>query len=124
VIRKSRLRAGAYRQIRLRLVSDQPAANEPLPQHNECVEIGFNCVVTTRGQKRALAFENGARDLHISSDRIPNGFFNVLPDTDAELTIRFEPFSSLAAPAGEAVRVAPVFSVHSSASCDSDSPLR
>jgi hypothetical protein len=119
LISRTIVRASAYSQIRLRLLSDLPNPGEPLPQQNECAGIGLNCVVAANGQKYALAFENGAPTVQISSDRITSGFFNVLPDTELHLSIEFNPFSSMAASAGAAVQIAPVFSVHSANSCDS-----
>jgi hypothetical protein len=119
LIRKTIVHADVYRQVRLRLISDHPPAGDPLPQLNECNGLGFNCVVDTKGQKHALALENGAPDVLIASERITGGFFNVLPDTETRLSIAFDPYSSLAAAAGDAVRIVPVFFVDSNAECDS-----
>jgi Domain of unknown function (DUF4382) len=116
--RKSALRASVYRQIRLRLVSDQAAPGNP-PQRNECGSSGFNCVVDTNGHTHTLALKNGARDLLITSDRVVDGSFNVLPDTETNLSIVFNPYSSLAAASGDAVQIVPVLSAETTAPCDS-----
>ncbi len=121
--RKSAVRASVYRQIRLRLISDQATPGDPLPQHNECSGSGFNCVVDTNGHAHALALKNGARDLLITSDRITDGSFNVLPDTETNLSIVFDPYSSLAAATGDAVQIMPVFSAETAVACDSPSSL-
>ena len=120
---KPTVRASVYRQIRLRLVSDQATSGDPLPQHNECSGSGFNCVVDTNGHAHALAFKNGARDLLITSDRIMDGSFNVLPDTETNLSITFDPYSSLAAATGDAVQIMPVFSAETAVACDSPPSL-
>ena len=120
---KSTVRASVYRQIRLRLVSDQVAPGNSLPEHNECSGSGFNCVVDTNGHAHTLALKNGARDLLITSDRITDGSFNVLPDTEANLSIVFDPYSSLAAATGDAVQILPVFSAETAVACDSPPSL-
>jgi uncharacterized protein DUF4382 len=118
-VRNSRVRADVYRQIRLRLIADPPAANEGLPLGNKCVEAGFNCAVTNDGQIHPLAFANGVQSLLIAPQQITNGFFNVLPDTETTLTIAFDPNSSLATPSANAVKISPMFSVAESAACAS-----
>ncbi len=120
---KSILRASVYRQIRLRLFSDQAAPGDPLPQHNECSGSGFNCVVDTNGHTHALALKNGAHDFLITSNRITDGSFNVLPDTETNLSIVFDPYSSLAAATGDAVQIMPVFSAETAVACDSPTSL-
>lgn len=117
--RKSAVRASVYRQIRLRLVSDQAAPGDPLPQHNECSGSGFNCVVDTNGHAHALGLKNGGRDLLITSDRITDGSFNVLPDTETNLSIVFDPYSSLAVASGDSVQIRPVLSAETAVACDS-----
>jgi hypothetical protein len=124
LIAKTFVRADTYRQVRLRLIPNQPAADERLPQHNNCANVGFNCVVAKNGQTYPLALENDPHELRIPSDRIVGGSFNVLPDSEIQLSIAFNPFSSLASPAGDAVRIAPVFSMDSAGSCNSPLPLR
>jgi hypothetical protein len=124
LIARTFVRADTYRQVRLRLISNQPAADERLPQHNNCANVGFNCVVAKNGQTYPLALENDSNELRISPDRIAGGSFNVLPDAEIQLSIAFNPFSSLASPAGDAVRISPIFSVDTVQSCDSPSPLQ
>jgi hypothetical protein len=119
--RKSVVRADVYRQLRLRVVADHPAADDPLSQHNECVGLKFNCVIDTSGRVRPLALKNGAHDILITSNRITDGSFNVLQDTETQLSIVFDPYSSLAAPTGDAVQIAPVFSAETAAACGSTS---
>ena len=117
LVRGTVVPAAVYRQIRLNLVPDHPSANEAVPDQNACGSIGFNCAVGVGGQIGALAIENGNRSIRIAPDKIANGFFRVLPDTDSELAIQFNPFASLAAPLSEAVRLVPDFTADSPASC-------
>jgi hypothetical protein len=123
-IARASVRADMYRQVRLRLLSNQPASDEPVPQHNNCAGAGFNCVVAKNGQTYPLALENDGHELRIASDRIAGGSFNVLPDTEIQISIAFNPFASLAVPAGDAVQIAPIFSMDSAGSCNSPAPLQ
>ena len=117
--RKTTVRANVYRQLRLLLVSDQPPPGAELVQHNECDGLGFNCVVDINGHKHGLALKDGVPVLVIASDRIANGFFDVLPDTETDLSIVFDPYSSVADAAGDSVQIVPVFSAETAAACDS-----
>lgn len=117
LVRGTVVPAAVYRQIRLNLVPDHPSADDAVPEQNACGSIGFNCAVGVGGQIGALAIENGNRSIRIASDKIANGFFRVLPDTDSELSIQFNPFASLAAPLSDAVRFVPAFTAGSPASC-------
>jgi|GEM_PF-5690578 len=117
--RKTNVRADLYRQLRLRLVSDQPAPGAELAQHNQCNGLGFNCVVDINGHKHGLALKDGVPILVIASDRIANGFFDVLPDAETHLAIVFDPYSSVATAAGDSVQIVPVFSAETAAECDS-----
>jgi hypothetical protein len=123
LIRKSIVRASVYRQLRLRLVPDQSVAGQPQLKHNECGGSGFNCVVDTNGHAHALALKNGAHDFLITSNRITEGSFNVLPDTETHLSIVFDPYSSLAAATADAVQIMPVFSAETAVACDSPPSL-
>src|SRR6202007_2825115 len=111
--------ADAYRQIRLRLSSNQPATDEPVPGENACGSVGFNCVITTDGGIRPLMLDGLSSQLQITSGRISGGFFRVLPDTAINLKIEFNPQSSLFSPADEAVRLVPAFTVEPQSSGES-----
>ncbi len=60
--------ADAYRQVRLRLVPNQPATSEPIPRENACGRVGFNCVVTANASERPLVLDGGAPELRIASE--------------------------------------------------------
>ena len=111
--------AGTYRQIRLRLVPNHPATSEPVPEENACGSVGFNCIVTADGRIRPLALDGAASQLRIASEHIAGGFFRVLPDAGIDLAIELNTSSSLALPAGDAVRLVPVFTAAPRAVCES-----
>jgi len=119
--RKAAVRADVYRQVRLRLVPDQfdrSDAGAAQPPHNECAGMGFNCVVDINGLAHPLALKSGASDILIAPGRIADGSFNVLPESEIHLSIVFDPYSSRAVAAGDAVQINPVFSAEVRASCD------
>jgi Domain of unknown function (DUF4382) len=122
LIGRSIVPADVYTQIRLRLVPNHSAADDAVSEQNECGAVGLNCVVTTTGEIRPLTFDGAAPDLHIAPEHLMGGFFRVLPNQETNLSIEFNLYSSLAVPSGEAVRVVPVFTVTSGASCDSFKP--
>jgi hypothetical protein len=108
---------GTYRRIRLRLLPNQPATSEPVPENNACGSVGFNCVVTADGSVRPLALDGATPELRITSEQIAGGFFLVLPDAGTDLAIEFNTFSSLAWSAGDAVRLVAVFTAAPRAPC-------
>jgi hypothetical protein len=111
--------AGVYRQFRLRLVPDEPAMNDPVPDQNACANNGFNCVVSTDGGVRSMAFGGAPSEIHIASERIMNGSFTVLPDADNDLGIELSSYSLQSLPASQAVRFIPVFTADVTSACDS-----
>jgi hypothetical protein len=117
---KASVRAGAYHQIRLRLLSGPAATGDPVPRNNACSPLNFNCVVDRNGNAHALVLKNGKRDFLVTSEHMTDGSFNVLPETETHLSIVFDPYSSLAAADGDSVQVAPVLSAETVA-CGSPS---
>ena len=114
--------ADTYRQIRLSLAQNQPDQSESAPQGNSCGMAGPNCIETSDGAIRPLVFDSANSKLsqmQISPDHIRGGFFQILPDTTANLRIEFNSQSSLFVPAGESVRMVPVFTVDTQTSCES-----
>ncbi len=111
--------AGTYRQVRLRLLPNQPATGEPVPEENACGSVGFNCIVTTDGSTRPLALDGAAPELRIASDRIVGGFFLVLPDVGMDLIIEFNAYASLALRAGDSVQLVPMFTAAPRGTCQS-----
>ena len=107
--------ADAYRQVRLRLLpnqpANQPAEDESFPEENACGSAGFNCVITSDGVNRPLVLDSQPTQIQISSDHISGGFFRVLPETAVNLKLEFNPQSSVIFSANEAARLVPVFTV-------------
>jgi hypothetical protein len=110
--------ASPYRRLRLRLVPNHPDPNAAVPKQNACGEMGFHCVVTANGAMHPLTLDQSSLELRIPAERIAGGMFQVLPDTKTDLALEFNPYASLAVASGESVRLVPVFTVDSLASCD------
>jgi hypothetical protein len=109
---------GVYNQVRLRLVPNQPETNQPVPEENACGRAGFNCVVSGDDRVRPLAWGE-TPEVRIPTERIDGGFFRVLPGGDMRLAVDFDAGSSMAVPAGDAVRLFPTFSVSQQVPCES-----
>lgn len=84
------IEAGIYRQVRLRLVPDQPAPEDRLPEGNACGDLLFNCVVTEDGRIQPLLFDGDSQELRITPDGIEGGSLLILPDTYSELAIELK----------------------------------
>jgi hypothetical protein len=108
---------GVYNQVRLRLVPNQPDTNEPVPEENACGRAGFNCVVPGDDRVRPIAWGE-TPEVRIPAEWIDGGFFRVLPGGDAHLAVEFDARSSMAVPAGDAVRLFPTFSVSEQVPCE------
>ena len=119
VIGETTVRAGVYRQFRLRLVPNEPATDDPVPDQNACGDAGFNCAVSADGGVRPMAFGGEPPELYIASERITNGFFTVFPDADSDLEIEFSGYSLQSLPASQAVSLIPVFTAGLTGACDS-----
>jgi hypothetical protein len=111
--------ADTYRQIRLSLSPNQPAESDPTPQENSCGSAGLNCIETSDGKIRPLVLDSKFSLMQVSPDHIRGGFFQILPDTPANLRMEFNSQSSLFIPAGEGVRMIPVFMVETQTACES-----
>jgi hypothetical protein len=105
--------ADAYRQIRLRLSSNQIGPDDSVSRENSCGNVGLNCIVTLDGLVRPLVLDTGLSQMQVSSDRIAGGFFRIFPETNVDLKIEFNPQSSLFIPTNEAVRFVPAFTADS-----------
>ena len=108
---------GVYNQVRLRLVPNQLQPNEPVPEENACGRAGFNCIVAADDTVRPVAWDDPP-GLRVPVERIEGGFFRVLPGGNIRLAIEFNPRSSIAISAGDAVRLFPTFSVSQQSPCE------
>jgi hypothetical protein len=125
-IARSEIPGGVYTEIRLRLGADDAPAGDPSgdgagAEENACAGVGRNCVVTTRGEIRPLILDGAAPDLIIGSKELDGGFLRVLPDQENNLSIEFNPYASLAMPAGDGVKIIPQFSASTGDACVSNS---
>jgi hypothetical protein len=111
--------ADTYRQIRLSLSPNQPAESDSAPQENSCGSAGVNCIETSDGEIRPLVLNSKFFQIQVSSDHIRGGFFQILPETPANLRIEFNSQSSLFITTGEGVRMIPVFIVDTQTACES-----
>lgn len=108
---------GVYNQVRLRFVPNQPGVNDPVPEGNACGSTGFNCVVAEDSGVRPIAWGE-TPEVRIPAERIEGGLFRVLPGGDIRLAVEFDARSSMAVPAGDAVRLFPTFSVSQQTPCE------
>ena len=99
--------AGIYRQVRLRLVSNQTATEYRLPERNACGGVGFNCVVVADGRIQPLLLDAGSPKLLITSDSIEGGSFFIPPETETDLIIELKPVWALFSSAHDGVRLLP-----------------
>ena len=98
--------AGAYRQLRVRFLANDLAA-DALPESNACGRALYNCVVSQGGQIQPLVFDRAAAELRITSDRIVNGSLLILPDSFADVLLAFDLSWSLTSSDREGIRLLP-----------------
>jgi Domain of unknown function (DUF4382) len=113
--------ANAYRQLRLRLSSNQPDTTDPLLQQNSCGSAAFNCVVTSDGNIKPLVLDREPSEIQVPSAQITTGLFRILPNSPLNLKIEFNAQSSHFIPtaAAAAVRLVPVFTADVQSPCES-----
>jgi hypothetical protein len=99
--------AGNYRQVRLRLMSNQRATEDQLPERNACGSVGFNCVVLANGRIQPLVLDPGSPELHITADRIEGGSLLIPSETETDLHIELRPIWALFSSANDGVRLLP-----------------
>ena len=111
--------AGVYRQIRVRLVPNQPAQGEQVPDVNACGRVGFNCVVQANGSTQPLVLDGAAPKLRIASGQVDGGSLFILPDTVNAVSIEFNANLSLAFPASDTVRLVSALTTARRTTCES-----
>jgi Domain of unknown function (DUF4382) len=111
--------ANAYRQLRLRLSSNQLDASDAVLQQNSCGSAAFNCVVTSDGNIKPLVLDRDLSQIQVPSAQITTGLFRILPDSPLNLKIEFNPQSSHFIPTDSAVQLVPVFTADSQSPCES-----
>jgi hypothetical protein len=113
--------ADEYRQLRLRLVSLHPSADDLIPESNACGNVGWNCMVFADRSVLPLEFDGAVAEFHITQERGTDSVFRVLPNELIHLSIEFGAASSLFFASNTAVRLAPVFNVVSRTASATDS---
>ena len=103
--------ADEYRQLRLRLVSLHPSADDLIPESNACGNVGWNCMVFADRSVLPLEFDGAVAEFHITQERGTDSVFRVLPNELIHLSIEFGAASSVFFASNTAVRLAPVFNV-------------
>lgn len=101
------LPAGIYRQLRLRLVANQPATNDRLPERNQCGGGKFNCIVMADGSVHPLQLDDSSSELRVTSDRVEGTSLLFPPDTDTDLIIELKIVWKWSSSADTGIRLAP-----------------
>lgn len=90
------LPVGSYQQIRLLLVSNTPAASDPVPSTNACAGNGYNCLVLTDGSVHELDLSSQANTgLKIPPGQIVGGPIQVSAGQSVDLNIDFNACASI-----------------------------
>jgi Domain of unknown function (DUF4382) len=111
--------ANAYRQLRLRLSSNQPDTTDPVLQQNSCGSAAFNCVVTSDGNIKPLVLDRELSAIQVPSAQITTGLFRILRDSPLNLKIEFDAQSSHFIPTDASVQLVPVFTAAVQTPCES-----
>ena len=100
--------AGIYRRLRLRVVPNQPATDEQLPEENPCGRGSSSCIVMADGRIQPLRLDGGSSQILITLDRIEGASLLIPPDTDSDLVIELKLVWSWFASADEGMRLLPM----------------
>lgn len=115
------VRAGIYRQLRLRLATNASPGRDAIAalplEESACGANVLSCLIVPDSAPQPLTWEEPA-EIVIASNRIEGGSVRVSPDSSTRLSIAFDPVSSRALPAGSALRLIPFLSA-STESCPS-----
>ena len=103
----ARVPAGIYRQLRLRLVPNQPAEKHRLPERNACGSGTFNCIVIADGSIHPLQIDPASSALRITADNMEGAALPFLPDTDTDLIIEWKLVWELSSTADDGIRLFP-----------------
>jgi hypothetical protein len=103
----AKIPAGAYRQLRLRFVPNQPTSEDSVPEKNAC-GAGFNCVVSEDGRTYPLLLDGAPPEFRLMSERIADGVLLIPPDSNSDLVIDVNVAWALSSFEGQGVRLLPV----------------
>ena len=97
-----------YRQMRLRLVPNQPAEKHRLPEKNACGSGTFNCIVIADGSIHPLQIDPASSALRITADNMEGAALPFLPDIDTDLIIEWKLVWELSSTADDGIRLFPI----------------
>lgn len=103
----AQLPAGIYRDLRLRLVPNQPTAEDRLPEKSMCGSGRFNCIVMADGRIHPLQLDDGSPELRITSDKMQGASLFFPPDTPTDLIIELKLVWELSSAADTRLRLLP-----------------
>ena len=89
------LPVGNLQQIRLVLLSNNPAAGAPVPSPNACAGHGFNCVVDSNGIHELVLSSEAETGLKIPPGQIMGGPIQVSAGQSVDLNIDFNACASI-----------------------------
>ena len=99
---------GAYQQIRLLLVANNPAAGSPVPSTNACGSQGFNCAVLSDDSIKRLELSSQANTgLKIPPGQIVGGPITVEEGETIDLNIDFNACASIVRQGNGQLRLRP-----------------
>jgi len=102
------LPVGSYQQIRLLLVSNNPAAGAATPSNNACAGNGFNCVVLSdKSIHELLLSSQDNTGLKIPPGQIVGGPLQVMAGQSVDLNIDFNACASIVLEGNGAYRLKP-----------------
>jgi hypothetical protein len=99
--------AGIYRQLRLRFVPNQPAADVELPQKNMCGSGTFNCVVMADGGIHPLQLNADSSELRIMPDKMDGAALPIVSDAGTDLIIEMKIMWEWSSSADKGIRLLP-----------------
>jgi hypothetical protein len=99
--------AGIYRELRLRLVPNQSAGQDRLPEKSMCGSGTFNCVVMADGSVHPLQLNDGSPQLLVTPDTIEGASLSFPSDAPTELAIEWKLVWELSSSADTGVRLSP-----------------
>ena len=107
--------ADEYRQLRLRLLRQDPGPEDVMPESNACGNVGWNCIVFADRSVRPLELASSkfvvAAVFGIPPEHGTDSIFRILPGEIIHLSIALDPDSSIFFASNDAVHVAPIFRV-------------
>jgi Domain of unknown function (DUF4382) len=101
--------AGIYHQLRLRLVPNQPSADDRLSEENMCGSGIFNCIVMADGSIHPLRLDAASPELHVMPDRMDGAALPIVSDAGADLIVEMKLMWELFPSANGGAQLVPTF---------------